>query len=716
MPFLSPQSVSLAAPAMPSLQDRRRGLPVAASRFGMATSEATPEKLERTSRKFIPLPPKDIMALSLPQTRILLNQLTGKDIIASSRLGKKIAGPMATQTDGKWLQKSNLIGIHPRLAPTYLDMVKYAMSFPEDAVHLLPVLQAGAGNSLYAPASWNLSREFMSPELTAQGLDTPQKQLKFAINSMHALGKSVGLDVQSHTDRYSETVFAFPEYFEWIRLNSEKNREISNADTLHEAVQEEIRGYLRSSGDANGQPVDEETLNKFFTPETTEEKRLNLLFGPTTNESTRMIRRLSLMNWIRDQGFETIPVPIFYHHRPIKFMEMVREPNGVSWAKFEANDNIEEPYPLSFTVFGSITPFKLYHSTNGIPDTTRPNLPVWDYYANKIATLQKEYGFDFLRVDMPYTNTTAPPAGSEASPEPKAFWAYVKQKIQAQNPSIATLAEAFFDPRCCRGVDGYQNIEASQFEVALGNMQYQAMDQNFLGKTKGLNLASLFRKVTFSICQTMMTDDSDKPKFNYAYGAPLAKQIRAFIGLFLNQTSYMGQGFETRDLDPSMDNRNYSCHFIDGNVKDSQGNFQWGQDQAFFNTLTRLREQYTKLKDTLNTQSHYWLDNNHGDVGAWTYSDPKTGVDRLFVLNTDANTEKPEVNITNPLDVEALDVSKGTQQTLALLPEFSTDESKKSLATMIVRRGTPIKITNLGPGEGRIYRVIRPRTKTSADK
>ena len=61
--------------------------------------------------------------------------------------------------------------------------------------------------------------EFFDKDLyqTFPNLDTVEKQLKVVINLLHVMGKTVGMDVIPHTDRYSQIVLANPHYFEWLQ-------------------------------------------------------------------------------------------------------------------------------------------------------------------------------------------------------------------------------------------------------------------------------------------------------------------------------------------------------------------------------------------------------------------------------------------------------------------------------------------------------------------
>lgn len=673
--------------------------------------------------------PEQALNLSDAQLFQFLEKSLGASRLKSLLAGEMIPGPKYAEKDGRWLQKSKMVGVHPRIPQTYLGILKYALTCPEEAFHFLPLNEAGAGNSLYAAASWHISREFLDESLSQKGLTTPEQQLKFVISTLHALGKTVGLDIQPHMDRFAETVFTHPDFFEWIQVDSTKTTQIRNDDTLHEDVKKVVQGFLKQFGDGSGKKLDAEVLANFFNPDfinpatgnpLSEEDRQFILFGSTEQPASRTHRRICLMDWVREAGFETVPTPNFYHFRPVRFVKMADNGQGVTWATFEAESQIPTPFPQSSSVFGSIAPFKWFHTKDGMPDLTAPNFEVWEYYADKIVAMQKEFQPDFFRVDRPHLPLRTPqeeePLSAMGVPYPKNLWAYVKARVAEHNPSVATLAEAFFDPNSCGLDDAFINIETGRFDVALGSLQYQEVDYDFLEKLKSINLRQLYLPISFQTANTMMTADSDKPKFDFMYPGDLANGVRAFVGLFLNQPGYMGMGFETRESQPDNVARQHSCHYIDHNLNGQGKPFLWGKNKTFLTKLNLMRQVYDRLARVIANQSHYWLngwregaDEAKRSIAAWAFYDAKRGVDTLCVLNTNTEDEQNNVFIENPLDrIPAL--ADQDSQTLVMKPVFSTETAPKrriSLAAIPLVKGKALKLSRLAPGEGRIYRVIR---------
>jgi hypothetical protein len=688
--------------------------------FGSKRSQPSPTVLRHLeNHRFLPHTPEQALELSWDQLVPLLKIKVGAANFETLMANQPIASPKADEKNGEWLKQSKIIGVHPRIVGTYLGLVKYAMTFPEDAIHLLPVRTPGAGNSLYAPIRWDTSTEMMDPELSKLGLNTPEKQLKWAINALHAMGKTVGLDIQPHMDRFAEPVFTHPDLFEWAYINKSTDNMISQQNTLSREVSLALMQYLYSN---LPEGVSASDVNQLYFPTTSEEKRGEILFGPISNPEVRQARRIALMNYLRSLGYETLPTPMFYHCRPFRYLGEKNDGKGNTWAEFDIPDRPEYAEMRSTRVFGSIAPFKWHHTENGIPQTHRPNYPVWDYYAHHIQDDVKAFGFDFLRVDMPYaylsTKEDRPPSPL-GRPYPKSIWEYVKQRCQAVQPHTATFAEAFFDPKSTQGnhEDPHQHIGEHQFDVALGNQQYQDLDESWMEKARKLNLITFFKQLPYKISHCVMTADSDDAKFNPKYPSHIANRIRLFAALFLNQPSYMGCGFEQRadqNGHPALNTpQKYTRHFIDGNLKRMAITFKWGMGIPLSQSLQRIRKTYQKLQSKLAPLQHRWLDTGLQNtdlkhVGLWLYETPDKAGDSskpkyVFALNSHPHQDVDAVSL-DPLDGSPASEEDKTKP-IELEPIFSTDYLACTLAKIKGDSKKPMILTRLAPGEGRIYRV-----------
>ena len=119
----------------------------------------------------------------------------------------EVRSPRASEPDSSWLRRTNIVGVNVRTVGDYGGVIKYALTLPAaiDSVQLLPVWEPGVVKSLYGIAGWSLNTEFFSDELYryAPNLDSIGKQLRATSNLLHVMGKTVGMDVIPHTDRFS---------------------------------------------------------------------------------------------------------------------------------------------------------------------------------------------------------------------------------------------------------------------------------------------------------------------------------------------------------------------------------------------------------------------------------------------------------------------------------------------------------------------------------
>jgi len=138
----------------------------------------------------------------LPEIAVQLNVYDVLDIL-QRRLGSEtlqraldtnqtIDSPVSHYQDGSWLKKSNMVGINVRTIGNFFNVIKYAFTLPksQDSIHLLPIWEPGVVGSLYGMTSFNVNPEFFSHELSAAipNLNTVEKQLKFVVNILHAMG------------------------------------------------------------------------------------------------------------------------------------------------------------------------------------------------------------------------------------------------------------------------------------------------------------------------------------------------------------------------------------------------------------------------------------------------------------------------------------------------------------------------------------------------
>ncbi len=591
-----------------------------------------------------------------------------------------VPSPLAAAgvTSSKWLQESKIVGLNPRAIGTFWDIVKYAMTLPEDAIHILPLHEPGYGESLYARVNWQLNDEFLDPDLAARGFTTPEAQLKLVTNVLHAMGKKVGMDAVPHTDRFSEEVFAYPDYFEWIHLNADQTAilpfapENPEGTGTYDQVKSVIFNFVAENGPAIPLPPDVSLSREtFFNDEVVPENlRYRILFGEPANKQQRLDRRVALLQLMQKKGFITAPVVDGPPYRPFKLA-----PNThTAHTELIVHDELTDRSPKGIT--GTLAPYRVFQlQADGSLNYDLADLNVLKYFARQLKAMQQAYNFDFIRADMSHIQMRAEGPMEPIRPglpeNKMELWAYLKYQLQKQAPYFATLSEDFLisDDICGYG-NSRQNNHARNVDVVLGNVANQPLVASPGILSSPLDIQhikhhyNIIGNLSFRPSIAMFTTDSDNPKMNFLHNNTV-NIIRAVLGYFLNNPSYMGAGFEVLEERPlptmseqgkllEIENpRKYSRYYI---AQPSFLNYrtqpyQWGENHTFHQTMTRLRKVYVQLQDKLKTLGHWWVDTDKAAVGAWTYYDKNTKQpELLFVVNTDHRAHEDQVIVDNPFD------------------------------------------------------------------
>jgi hypothetical protein len=476
-------------------------------------------------------------------------QLTGQQVLQllAQRLGTStmmqalqvdecIPSPLAGTQTTDWIKRVNMVGINVRTIQSFWNVVKYTLTLPasQSSIHLLPMWEPGVVASLYGMASWQINPEFYSSELAhlVPQLNSVERQLKAVINLLHALGKTVGMDVIPHTDRYSEMVLANPQYFEWLRR--EELRIVDHRANLHEAAQDAILAWLAIIGPPQPGSHWPEDRIAFFEGALSEEERLVLLFGQPEEHQQRLERRSSLVDWLYHRGLEPVPATMA---PPYRGLEVDPDPTAKtvdSAGRIWRDYRITEPQEMS-RVFGPLTRYKLYErlddNRDWAIDFTRPRREVWDYICRHYAAVQATYNIDFMRGDMSHVQMR--PSGVPQQPgeyyDPlRAVRDYLRQRV----PYFAYFAESFLvSPGYMAYGDEVDHLEASHADSTLGDLQSMIVGgdrfrENFAEYWEILKTRSVAPNFT------LMTGDKDDPRFDefYLHG----NLTRLFPGAVLN--------------------------------------------------------------------------------------------------------------------------------------------------------------------------------------
>lgn len=581
--------------------------------------------MEKTKNKSIQhnLTLKDCLNMPFEQSfEIIKKQLGEEKFNKALNIKNLYPSKIEEKKDTKWCQTIKIIGINPRITKTYWNTLIYALSFHEEGIHLMPLFESGDG-SIYVQNSWKLNNDFLDENLIKLGYETAEKQLKLIINIMHCAGKIVGFDALPHVDNFSEIVLLNPNLFEWIKLSEDKTRQLSTDEIDYNQISKEVQEIIIKELNLNENIFDENEL-----------LREDVIF-PQNKNSFEI--RMKLRKDIREKGIEPIPVTEHIPLRPILF-DKIETSDNENWAKFYVpnQDNTS-------IIIGSNTPYKFYEiDRNGYPIKNKINNQVWNYIINKFKTFQSDFNFDFLRADMAHCQLSHAHNEEAKDFETIEFWKQLKKEIQANKPYFGTFAEAFYGNYY---IDGISDMINKNFDIVLGDMNYKLLDENYINYID--DFLNPFREhIPFYPCISIFTNDSDIEENNKYYASNEENLLRVFFGLFLNLPSYMGMGFETRDINPKKEN-NYTNKY----VKKQKEEYLIGDNKYFFYKFKELEKIYNELKPIINNFPLKQLYDEDNKLSLnWSYK--KNNEEYLFIANLNKNSD--QIKIKTDKDIEKI--------------------------------------------------------------
>jgi len=356
-------------------------------------------------------------------------------------------------------------------------------------------------------------------------------------------------------------------------------------------------------------------------------------------------------------------------------------------------------------VFGPLTRYKLYERKDDNRDWqidfSRPRVAAWEYVTSHYASIQREYGFDFMRGDMSHVQMR-PDGVPPEIPSHYDLLGAVKLRIRDQLPSFAYFAETFLAPP---GVMGYgdevDHLEASEADVTLGDLQSVAVatDEFTQRLRRYLDIAKT-RSVAPSF--TVMTADKDDPRFDSFYLA--GNELRLFCALFLPHIpSYTALGFETRDPHATpAPNEFYSKLYVfqvRSGKHATTGPYRFGGNTELFLHRQRIHQFSEPFLQKIASSEPIWLlppDATAGSkVIAWALPSPADpGAFMVFIANCD--TVAPATNLKVPTSRVLDGAAPGDVRFT-----FSTVPDTAPAAPEIARDG--FHLPRIGRGECRIY-------------
>lgn len=581
--------------------------------------------------------PQTAVRFGVQQTLEILHKRLGNDVIRRAlNPGEAIDSPLKGYPDGSWLKRSNMVGINVRTIGSLWNVVNYVLTLPasHDSIHLLPIWEPGVVGSLYGMVSWQINAEFFDTTLAqfVPGLDTVEKQLKVVVNLLHAMGRTVGMDVIPHTDRFSEMVLTCPSLFEWVRRDGPVVADHSSL--VYRYVEEAIWQFLKFHGAADGTPL---TFDKdlFFSTDAailTDDQRPRILFGYSHDVHGRLRRRVDLIRHLMGLGLETLPMTMAPPYRALHIDpdHFVTDEYDQTWYQYA----FDKPQAMS-RVFGPLARYRFYESKdnnqNWELDFDRPNVPAWQYLGQNVYDCQRAYNFDFMRGDMAHVQMR--PEGVPALIgdyyDPLRF---IKRHVRDNGVThFAFFAETFLAPPNTMGYGNEaDHLDAIDADSTLGDLQSLVVGSDEF-KKQFAAYDQLRRTRRFAPNFTVMTADKDDPRFDAFYRS--GNLFRYFTALFLtDMPSYVGLGFEVRNQHETRGaNEEYTKLYVFDIGDDRQpdkvthGPFRWGQNADQFAAIGRMRQFAESIWPDIVGKETRWLvtpDTVDCNYIAWTHTEP----------------------------------------------------------------------------------------------
>jgi hypothetical protein len=638
---------------------------------------------------------------------------------ALADLPAAVRSPVAGRADSSWLKRTNMVGINLRTVGDIGNVVKYGLTLPAafDAVQLLPFWESGVVKSLYGMGSWHIDSSLFSDELyeLAPHLDSIGRQLRAVSNLLHVTGRTIGLDVVPHTDRFSEQALANPSLFEWMHIR--EHRIVDHTDGVLDQVVHAIVTWLGERGPA----VDDEVLpadaDALFALD--EDSRLRLMFGEPGDTYGRTDRRVDLVKYLKWFGLEPVPATMAPPFRGIEIdpdpAKMVIDEHGMHWPDIVMN----EPQFMS-RVFSPMARYKLYErvdeNRDWAIDFDRPRPQTWAYVCEHYARARHIGNFDFMRGDMAHVQMRPDGVPAAGVDDHYDILRAVKRHVQQAHaaPWFAYFAEAFLPARDVFGFgEELDHLEAAEADVVLGDLQSTVVgDAEYLRRFRRYLDDLATRRA--APAYTVMTADKDDPRFDEFYRE--GNEVRLLTALLLtDMPSYVGLGFEIRDVhfEPAP-NEHYTKPFVfeetgDSNIYPSKARFSddyvWGTNDELFGRLTAVRvfaeDLLAELGDHARTR---WLLPPDATalrgLVAWTQaadSLPAGARQHVCVVNYDLDAGTGYVGIP------------GLPADATLTPVFSTLGVEALPPNPVGHNGYFHRLEGVAAGEGRVYVVDASR-------
>lgn len=669
-------------------------------------------------------------------------------LIAGEQLESPLPKLQRGQLPGDWITAGEKIyGVNTNKLVTNMKgeggflgaLIDIMQSQGANTIHFLPVLESGG--CIYAPKSLSKVSDRVFSENFAKlypEINTPEKQLKFLVETSHALGKKTFMDILLNVGKNSEYIYTRPDYFKWVSLGEEgmkKAKEglktgkagehvdqlIISEEMSLEGVKNAIFEFVKNNDNIHPQskeiPADS---NEFWALPATEREKF--LFGGG-NSALAGQRREAVSEFVEDKGYLNPSVTFKDDCFDIVFHRFYKKDSGEVRAVFarvdkdgKHLDKMGEDTSDDNLAFG-------FPGFNDITRINYANPKAYNAFLEELKETVEKLGFDGVRIDMAHAEFP------ENVPDPVKGISDAVRQIKGKEH--AGVLPEIIETDLTEGKNEQDRIkrgelyESRGFHVILGDSHYRLLDPKYIRSLvteKACNTQRFFTVTTHDMHSPShiqgifsATDRQEERKRLLSKEAIDAKnfimQTLGIPGYTMAETAPMNPVLPGKDNKPNADLTSFSwAHIFKTNPVDGTNMlFPYGNGKTRQRELkdagTFYQEKIKKegLKFSLMKNS----ETDTPDEKILTYSYSKEGVPKyIFAVNCDTSRAR---DVIIPLGDAELEQFKGKYELKAIY-------TNKNDLTPILNNGSPVAIelkntdsVNLGSfkkGEGRIYELI----------
>lgn len=501
----------------------------------------------------------------------------------------RIPSPVASHTDSSWMFSADYCfvnvracGPHPEKPGTFLDAAKLLPSLRVSSIHMAPFFDCVFGNVYAIDTLEKIAPEVVDWDLAEKGLGE-EDQLRIFIDAIHALGMTVGFDLEPHTSQFSRVVLSHPEHFRWLELAPDRKTlagGLSQDAMLSEEQQKKIVAEVRTivSGHLKQAGL----------------KRLDL--AETPNQEIKQVQGEMIQDLIA-HGLWTLPSHTWGGAGLPEFVGYHKKDN---YPLFEYLDY--EGEDQGGHAFGMLTPIKFATGllANTLPSRNNPAVP-WekgiDFFAGIFPAIRKRYPFDFVRLDYVDHVFDSVLEGTRDIPLADRPTPYVLERVigtcRQTAPFLGAMAERMgYDLEDYRGVG---------FDLILGAEVIRNPDCEFISDmirfTHEIAVLNEGVDIPASIQYAVDTHDTGHPEIdtNPAQYGVKGMLLRFFLARF----GSCGKG--RRPKYEVIGNADMTVGLYEANNKPQS--LTWRDNQEFLSLYHSLEDVYLRFRSALDNSA-----------------------------------------------------------------------------------------------------------------